>query len=214
MPKNNLRTATKKSIYENKVQQLDNLGTDVDKFLQEESLTVIENVLGDFVERVHENINKEKNFVTTGKINDISIKGENGTVNVYAHKYLIYQSRGVNGSVNKYYNTPHAYTDKMPPVQVFKDWIKEKNIRLVDNAKYYGDESPFKQIDEETAIENAAWAMSRKVFEDGFKPRNIIEREYPKLIEDLKEQVANFCVQAIVQFVSVKEDAKRIILPK
>ncbi len=214
MPKNNLAKATKKSIHEAKVQQLDSLGTDIGEFIQQEGLSVIENIVGDFVERVKTNIDNTPQMVVTGKISDIEVKAENGAVNVYAHPHLLYQDRGANGSVNKLYNTPHAYTDKMPPVDVFKQWIKDKNIRLVNNETYYGKPSPFSKLTEEEQITKAAWGMSMKVFQDGYKPRKIFSKEIPQLIEELQEQIADFCVQAIVSSIDVKESAKRVILPK
>lgn len=213
MAKNNLKAATKKSIYESNVKKLDALGKPLGDFIKEESFSVIEGVVGDFILRVQENINSEKDMVTTGGIAKIDIKAENGAVNVYANKWLLYQDRGVNGSKKKLYNTPHAYSDKMPPVQVFKDWIKRKNINLVNNEKYDRVEgaSPFKELTEEQQINKAAWGMATKVFQEGFRPRNILSKEYPQLIEDLTKQVANFCVQAVVQNIDVKESAKRII---
>lgn len=211
-----LKTVTKKSIHEAKVQQLDNIGSNMEEYLQEESLTVVENILGDFIERVHDNINKEKGMVTTGKINDITIKSDpkTGTVNVLANKWLIYQDRGVNGAENKRFKTPHSYTDKMPPVEVFEEWIKEKNINTENNEKYRGDPSRFKNITKDDKIRSAAWAISKKIFSDGFRPRNIYSKEIPKLIEELKNEVADFCVQSIVQSIDVKESAQRVIIPK
>lgn len=207
----NLKTATKKSILEAKVQQLDNLGTDIKDFLQVESMSLIESIVGDFILRVQDNINKEDDMVTTGKINDITIQASDGSVNVLAHRWLIYQDRGVNGSVKKLYNTPHAFTDRMPPVQVFKDWIKNKNIRLENNAKYKGKESPFKDMTEEEQINSAAWGMAKKVFKEGFKPRNIYSKEIPKLVDDLEKEIADFTVQCLIQAIDVKPSAKRII---
>lgn len=214
MAKNNLKAATKKSIQEAKVQQLDNFGTDVNEFLQTESLSLVEDIVGDFILRVQDNINNEEGMVTTGKISDISIEANGGTINVMGYPWLIYQDRGVNGAVKKLYNTPHAYTDKKPPVQVFKDLIKAKNIRLINNHKMKGKDSPFKELTEEQQINNAAWAFVNKVYKEGFKPRNIYSKEIPQLIDDLTKQIADFTVQSIVQAIDVKPSAKRIILPK
>lgn len=213
MAKNSLKSATKKSIYESNVKKLDSLGKPIGDYIKEESLQVIEGVVGDFILRVQENINSEKDMVTTGGISNITVKSDGGVVNVYANPWLLYQNFGVNGSKKKLYNTPHAYSDKMPPVQVFKDWIKRKNINLVNNEKYDRVEgaSPFKELTEEQQINKAAWGMAKKVFKEGFKPRNIYSKEIPQLIKDLQKEVANFCVQAIVQNINVKESAKRII---
>ncbi len=191
----NFKQATKKSIHESKVQSLDNYGSSPDKF----------------VERVVNNIDSIPNFVTTGAINDISIEAKDGRVNVSAAKHIIYQDRGVNGAKKKLYDTPHAYTDKKPPVDVFKAWIKDKKIRLEDNEKYYG-KSPFKELTEDEQITRAAWAMSTKVFNEGFKPRKIYSKEIPQLVEDLGEQVADFVAQQVVNFIDVKPNAKRQIL--
>lgn len=208
----NLKKATKKSIHESKVQQLD-LGTDIGEFIQKEGLSVIEDAVGQFIERVHENINNEKGMVTTGKISDITIKAEDGAVHVMGNKWLIYQDRGVNGSEEKLYDTPHSYSDKMPPVDVFRDWIREKNIQLRDNEKYTGDASPFKEVDEESKIDGAAWAMAKSVYKRGFKSRNVFSKEIPRLVDDLKGSIADFSVQCIIQAIDVKPEAKRIILP-
>jgi len=208
----NLKAATKKSIYEANVSKLDAMGQPFGDFVADKSLTIIEGVLGDFVERVHDNINKEKGMVTTGRINDITIQAEDGGVTVRANKWLLYQDRGVNGSGNHLYDTPHAYTDKMPPVNVFKQWIKDKNIRLVDNHKYKGDNSPFQHLTEEQKIDKAAWGMAKNVFKNGFKPRNIYSKEIPQLVKDLEEQVAGFCLQAISQAMDVKPSAQRTIV--
>ncbi|RYF92557.1 MAG: D-aminoacyl-tRNA deacylase [Chitinophagaceae bacterium] len=55
-----------------------------------------------------------------GKIVNLRIfDDENGVMNVYANPHLIYQSRGVSGTVTKY-NTPHSYKDKIPPPSVFQ----------------------------------------------------------------------------------------------
>lgn len=211
MPKNNLKKATKKSIYESKVQQLDQFGTDVGEFIKDETLNVIENIVGDFIIRVQDNILSQTNMITTGDIADITIKPENGAINVYANPHLIYQDRGVNGSKKKYYNTPHAYKDKMPPVSVFKEWIKRKNINLVDNENYRGEPSPFKDLTEEQKINSAAWGMAKTIYKEGFKPRNIYSKEIGQLVNDLQQEIADFCVQAITQSIDVKPSAKRII---
>jgi hypothetical protein len=209
----NFKKVTKKAIHQQKVESLDTLGQDLDQFLFQESFTVVESVLGDFVLRVQDNINKEEGMVTTGSISDIDIKAENGAVNVYANSWLLFQDRGVNGSVKKLYNTPHSYTDKKPPVQVFKDWIKRKNINLIRNEEFRGEPSPFKELTEEQMINKAAWGMATKVFQEGFKPRNIYSKEIPQLVEELQVEIADFTVQSIMQSINVKPSAKRVITP-
>jgi len=204
---------TKKQQYLDKVKQLDNLGTDINQFVQKEGLTVIENILGDFIERVKDNIDAE-NMPVSGKISDIELKALGNQVNVYAYPWLVWQDRGVNGSEKKLYNTPHSFSDKMPPQKVFVDWIKRKNINLRDNAKYRGAESPFKDLTEEQQINSAAWGMAKKVYKEGFRPRNVYSKEIPQLVEELGEVVADFVLQSVNQVIDVKPQARRNIVNK
>lgn len=208
----NLSGATKKSIHDARVANLDNFGANPAEFIEQEGMNIIENIVGDFIERVHQNINSIPNFVTTGAINDITINAENGSINVMAHKHLIYQDRGVSGTKVKY-DTPHAYTDKMPPVDVFIAYIKDKGLKLRDNEKYSYKKPPFKELSDDKLITRAAWGMAKNVFYNGIKPKNIFQKEYPQLIEDLTEQIADFTVHAITQMIDVKPSAKRIITP-
>jgi len=212
MSKQNFKQATKRSKYLANVDKLNQFGTSTNEFVDTES--VVEGILGDFVLRVQENINKEAGMVTTGSISEIEVKAENGQVNVYANPWLVYQDRGVNGAKKKLYNTPHAYTDKRPPVGVFKQWIKDKNIRLVNNEKYKGEASPFKELTEDEQITKAAWGMATKVYNEGFKPRKIYSKEIPKLVDDLANELGDFMIQALNQVIDVKESAKRNIISK
>jgi hypothetical protein len=212
MSKQNFKQATKRSKYLANVDKLNQFGTSTNEFVDTES--VVEGILGDFVLRVQENINKEAGMVTTGSISEIEVKAENGQVNVYANPWLVYQDRGVNGAKKKLYNTPHAYTDKRPPVGVFKQWIKDKNIRLVNNEKYKGEASPFKELTEDEQITKAAWGMATKVYNEGFKPRKIYSKEIPQLVDDLANELGDFMIQALNQVIDVKESAKRNIISK
>lgn len=197
------KAASKKAVHESKVASLDFLGEDVGEFITKESMTVVEQVVGDFVQRVHQNINQEKGMRTTGSIAQIEVKAENNAVNVYAPSHLIYQDRGVNGSEIKRYDTPHSFKDKRPPVQPIIDWIKAKNIRLKDNHKFKGESSPFKDMDDDEKITATAWAISTKIFKEGFKPRHIYSKEIPKLVEDLQNEIADFSIQSLEQVIDI-----------
>lgn len=193
----NLKSASKKVVQQNKIQQLDTLGSSVGDFIEVETTNIVENVVGDFILRIKKNIENQKDMITSGKISDISVKVENGKINVYAYDYLSYQDKGVNGSETKLYNTPFSYKDKMPPVQVFIDWIKRKNINLLYNEKYYGSPSAFAALTDEEKIEKAAWGMAMKVYKKGFKPRNIYSKEIPQLVEELQREIADFTASSI-----------------
>jgi len=209
MPKG-IQQASKAAQYRANVESLSSLGTSKDS-VDSANLSIIEQVAGEFIQRVQANIQKEDMNVTGG-INNITLQAEDGHVNIYGPNYLIYQDRGVNGAKTHKYDTPHAYTDKMPPVSVFKDWIQRKNINLRNNATYYGKESDFKDLSEDKQVTKAAWAMAKKVYNEGFKPRHVYSKEIPQLVEDLQEQLGNFAIESLVQQIDVKDSAKHIII--
>lgn len=227
MPKQTLKAATKKSLHQAKVEQAGMLGTDMGEFILQEGMTVVEQAVGRFIERVHTNINNEKDMVTTGKINQIEMKAEGGSINVYAPAHLIFQDRGVNGYKQKLYDTPHSYKDKMPPVHVFKEWIKNKQIFLTeknDKHRKYDDrlsdsekqkDRAFKELTDEQLIERAAWGMAKKVFNEGFKPRHIYSKEIPQLVQEVEQELQGFVLQQINQVIDInprKGGGNRIVI--
>ncbi len=199
----NLSTASKKAIQQSKLNQLDILGESKENF-ETGLLSTIENVAGDFIQRVIDNIQQE-DMVVSGKIADIRLQSENGEVKVYANPWLIYQDKGVNGSIVKRYNTPFSYKDKMPPVEIFKDYIKAKNIQLRNNTTYYGNASPYANLTDDEQIEKAAWGMAMKVFREGIKPRNVYTKELDQLVQDVNENVGEFVKENISQLLAPKQ---------
>lgn len=199
------KKATKKSQYEARVNQLSSLGqskSDFDEVLKDG----IESAIGDFIERVHKNI-EQADMIVTGKINDITIQSDGNTINVVGNPHLIYQSRGVNGSKKKLYDTPHSYTDKRPPIEPIIEWIKRRNINLVNEEQFGTDGSDFKHLSEDEQIEKVAWAISTKIFQEGFAPRDLYEKEIPQLIKDIQKNVKDFTVSYIKQ--SIKIDPRK-----
>jgi hypothetical protein len=192
-----LQQASKKVLQQSRVDSLGSLGQSKEDF-ETNILSAIEIAAGEFIERINQNIQNE-DMVVSGSIMDITMQSENGSVKVYANPWLLFQDKGVNGSKSKMFDTPFSYKDKMPPVQPFIDYIKNKNIQLRDNTKYGGEESPFKDLTEDEQIERVAWAMARKVFLYGFKPRRIISKE----VEQLKQDVINQIGKAAANSVSI-----------
>lgn len=201
MPQN-LKSASKKAIHKGNVDKLDTLGRSKDVFDIEGALNVIELVCGQFIERVLENIKSKPDFVVTGAITDITLDPTDTGVNIMAHPHLIYQSRGVSGTERKY-DTPHEFTNKMPPGNVFEDWIRRKKLNLRDNEKYSRKKTPFKLLTEEDKIKSVSWAISRSIFKKGIPPKDVYEKEIPKLLQDLQKEISDFMVQNIVQVVDI-----------
>lgn len=183
------------------ISRLDSLGSEKIEF--EEVSDVIETTIGEFIDRVHQNIRTE-NAIVTGKIADIQIERTDQSITVTANPWLSYVDKGVNGSKAKLYDTPYSYKDKRPPVEPFKQWIAAKNIQLRDNAKYKGKESPVKHLTEEDQINNAAYAMREKVFQEGQAPGNVYTKEIPKLVEELEKEIADFCAEKFLNNITIQ----------
>lgn len=214
----NLKQASKAAQHRAKVASLDNLGTEEKEFDLKDTMSAIEGIMGDFIERVHENINKEKDFVTTGAINNIELESRDNQIIITAPPHLIYQDRGVNGRKLKLYDTPHSYKDKRPPVAAFKEWIKKKGTFLTEKNQYHKRfdtrlteqekaNQPFKELTDDELIDKAAWAISTKIYNTGFKPRKIYSKEIPKLIDDLDNLLGDFVVQQINQAININPRA-------
>lgn len=200
-----LKKASKKSIHQSKVNMLSSLGTNYGEFDTSNLMSDAENAVGDYILRVKENI-QSKDLIVTGGIEDmrIEVTGAN-QIDIYGNPWILYQDRGVNGSQTQKYNTPHSYTDKRPPSYVFEDYIRTKNIQLRHNENYFGDPSPFEDIDgNEKAIKSAAYAMATKIYQDGFKPQSFFAIEIPKLVDDLKSIIPSFVKDQIVQQINAK----------
>lgn len=187
MPKN-LKQASKSALNKARVESLDSLGSNKADFIMEGELTGIEKVLGQFIERVKTNIEAE-GLNVTGKISDLSVEQEqDGSFVVLANPWLIFQDKGVNGAKQKLYNTPFSFKALRPPLQGFKDWIEARNIQTRNTKN-----QTFKAADKESL----AYAIREKVFQEGFKPRNVYSKEIPRLVDDLTRQIADFSVDRI-----------------
>jgi len=197
-----LKDASKKSIYKSNVSRLDSLGINKEELLQDVAYSALEKACGEFILRVIENINKRRDFVSTGSITDITLEPTENGIKIMAPSHLIYQSRGVSGTEKKY-NTPHSFTNKMPPADVFIDWVKGKAIRLKDNEKYSRKKPPFKGADPNDDLERMAWAISRSIYKKGIAPKNLYENEIPKLLEDIQREVLDFMIQHFEQIIPI-----------
>ncbi len=202
------KLTAKQQLRKQQIDQVNDLGSNIDEYLLENQLSTIEQICGEFIKRVVKNIDAQK-LPVTGKISDINIETQDNEVRIMMYPHLIYIDRGVSGTEKKY-NTPHSYTDKKPPVGVFINWIKDKNIQARNNDKYDQPESPFKSIqDDDRAAKGLAFAIQNKIFKDGISPRNVYSKEIPKLIDDLIEEVGNITVSSVINVTDVKPTSKR-----
>lgn len=164
-------------------------------------LTPIEDAAAAFIERVVRNIESEK-MINTGAITNMSIQVQGEEVLIYGPLHLIFQDKGVNGAKVKNYDTPFSYKDKLPPWQVFRDYINSKNINLRNEDKYTrkkGKGSPFAALEgDDNDIEQAARGMAYAIWAKGFRPRAVYSKEIPKLITDIQASIPNFVASRVI----------------
>jgi hypothetical protein len=180
------------------IDSLDTLGASKAQYDTADVFSVAEQDVANFIERVKTNI-QAANMVLTGGIEDIKVRATPDSLQIVGNEYLLYQDKGVKGSISgtKAPNSPYKYTDKMPPLQVFIDYIKRKNVNLKNEAMFFKAGSAFENLTEEEQIRTVAFLMQRAVFEYGFKPRNIFSKELPQLKEDLKKSIKGFAADSI-----------------
>ena len=94
--------------------------------------------------------------------------------------YGIYQDKGVSG-VEKKYNTPYSYTNKMPPVKPLADWAKFRNIRLRDDKGRY----------KKGNYQTIGFLIARKIFREGIKPSLFFTKPFEQAFDKLPKELVN-----------------------
>jgi len=191
------RAAASRAARASALSQISQLGTARSEFTTADMFSAAENDVANFIERVKERI-QSADMVVTGEIENIKMETSDTGIKVFAPIHLILQDKGVNGAEEKLYDTPFAYKDKMPPYNVFINWINTKNIQLRNEEYLAGKPSPHEDLEgDDKAIKQAAFLMARKVYKKGFKPRNIFSPEIPELVDDLKQSITGFAASMI-----------------
>jgi hypothetical protein len=91
-------------------------------------------------------------------------------------EYGIYQDKGVSG-IKKKYNTPHKYTNKMPPTKALDKWIVKKGIAPRDEKGKF------------TSREGLKFAIARKIYINGIKPSLFFTKPFEKYYKRLPNQL-------------------------
>lgn len=90
--------------------------------------------------------------------------------------YGFFQDKGVSG-VNKKYNTPFSYTNKMPPPKALDKWIVRKGIAPRDkNGKFISRKS-------------LQFLIARSIFKNGIKPSLFFTRPFENAIKRMPEEI-------------------------
>lgn len=95
-------------------------------------------------------------------------------------EYGIYQDKGVSG-VEKKYNTPYRYTNKMPPVKPLADWAKFRNIRLRDEKGRFAKGN----------YQTIGFLIARKIYKNGIKPSLFFTKPFEQAFEKLPDELIN-----------------------
>ena len=91
-------------------------------------------------------------------------------------EYGIYQDKGVSGTKKKY-NTPHKYTNKMPPTKALDKWIVKKGLApRNDKGKFI-------------SRQGLKFAIARKIYINGIKPSLFFTKPFEKYYKRLPSQL-------------------------
>ena len=185
---------------------LDNLGESENNF--RDVSTGLETVAGAFINRVIDNVNSF-DLIDTGKISDLSIEViSDKEINLIGQTYINFIDLGVQGKLtqSRAPSSTYKYTDKMPPVQTFVDWIKSKNIKVRNTSKTLGSgkDNVIDVEDDDKAIKKVAYAMALDRFQHGAEPKPIFKKEIPKLVDDAVKVVGQITIDNIFSNLNLK----------
>ena len=99
--------------------------------------------------------------------------------------------------MNNNVGSQYSFTNKKPPVEAIKSWIKAKQLQSVNNPIYYS-EAAFAELTEEEKIENFAFAIVNSTYYNGIKPKNIIQPQIQPLIDDLIQEVTGSATKTVL----------------
>ena len=91
-------------------------------------------------------------------------------------EYGIYQDKGVSG-IKKKYNTPHKYTNKMPPTKALDKWIVKKGL------------TPRNEKGKFISRQGLKFAIARKIYINGIKPSLFFTKPFEKYYKKLPNQL-------------------------
>ncbi|WP_313511624.1 hypothetical protein [Sphingobacterium sp.] len=187
MAKNNAKGASKKAQMNS---MIDNMvaNAGIDKGAFRFNMSILEQVVAEFIEWVKTDINAIKDHMVTGSIQELSLRVNNlNEVEVLGLEHLIYQSRGVSGTQTQH-NTPHRFTTLKPPVAPIIEWVKERQL-LTKNASKFYDNVAFDGYDEDRQIQQLAFAIREQIYKHGYKGKNYWDKNVDRLRQELNTRV-------------------------
>lgn len=188
MAKQNIKGASKKAQMNSLIDNMvSSAGTDKGAFSF--YLNIIEEIVAEFIENVKLDINKEKDHMVTGSIQELSIRVNNmNELEILGLEAVIYQSRGVNGTQQNN-GSVHSYSNLKPPIAPIKEWIKQKKLITRNNGKFFSD-PVFDDMDDDQKINMLAGAIRENIYKKGYKGRGYWDKNVDRLKVELSNRVA------------------------
>lgn len=163
-----------------------NVGTDKGQFTF--NMSIVEEIIAEFIQNVKDEINGINDFVTTGSIEELSVLvNKMDEFQILGFSHLIYQSRGVNGTEQNN-GSVHSYTKLKPPLSAFITMVKEKQLITRNNSKFF--ESPiFDDMTTDEKIVQLAGALRETVYRKGFRGKGYWDKNVDLLKVELNQRV-------------------------
>ena len=108
---------------------------------------------------------------------DFVISDDN-TVEIMMAEYGKYLDKGVSGTERKF-NTPYAYTTKMPNPSVFDKWMVRKGIAPRNNKGQF------------QSRKGLQFAIARSVYKNGIRPTLFITKDFDAKMNEFANILAN-----------------------
>ena len=148
---------------------------------------LVEAVLNKFAKRViqqaKQNLTKKKKNASKELYNsldyDLSVGPNSFSLTFEMEDYGEYQDKGVSG-VNRKYNTPYKYTNKMPPPKAFAQWVVRKGLQGIRDKQ--GRFIPRKSLQ---------YLIARSVYNNGIKPSYFFSNPFKVNFNKLPQEVVN-----------------------
>lgn len=145
------------------------------------------------------NLNTKK---STGKLAK-SIEGEvevfenSFSIKFLMEEYGLYQDKGVSG-VEKKYNTPYSYTNKMPPARALDKWVIRKGIAPRDEQGRFINRKSLNFI------------IARSIYKKGIKPSLFFTKPFEKHFKKLPNELVDKFALDVEDLIAFSLDEKRL----
>jgi hypothetical protein len=146
---------------------------------------LVEATLNKFAKRViqqaKQNLTKKKKNASKELYNsldyDLSVGPNSFSLTFEMEDYGEFQDKGVSG-VNRKYNTPYKYTNKMPPPKAFAQWVVRKGLQGIRDKQ--GRFIPRKSLQ---------YLIARSVYNNGIKPSYFFSNPFKVNFNKLPQEV-------------------------